>query len=194
MAVVFLYAKDGETLIALDATTNVERSRSASLTKSTIQSGATVADHYHADLPITNFSGVITDSKIRNVTPSVRDFANLVDELIDSKEPFILYGTPDGAIPDMKDALITSFSILRDTNHLNSLVVNFTVGQADIGMSAKKEGVTLPSKTTEGQLASGKKSGTGTKTEASIPYTQAKEKQLKKNAPPTTPPVTEPTT
>ena len=183
MAVVFLYDNLG-TLIALDATTQVERNRSASLTKSTVQDGSVIADHYHSDLPVISFSGLITDSKIRDVTPSVGNFADLVDGLIESAQPFTLYGTNDGGIPDMENAMITSFNIVRGAENLNSLEVAITCEQIDISKTAKKDGITLPAKSTEGQLDSEKNAGVGTKTEPEVKYTQAKLKEIKDKNPP----------
>lgn len=191
MAVVFLYAKDGTTLIALDATTSIERTRSAQMTKSTVQSGATISDHYHSDLPSVSFSGLITESKIRNTTPTVDTFVSLVDALIDAKTPFTLYGTDDGAIPSMDDTLITNCTVVRGIRNLNSLEVSFRCEQLDISKTAKTEAITLPAKTTNGQLASETKAGVGTKTEPTVAYTQAKLREIQANTPPpvtTTPP------
>lgn len=177
MAVVYLFS--GDTLIALDATTNVSRTISAQTTSTTIQNGSNISDHYHSSLPTISFSGVITNSKsARQNTPDLESFTTLVDQLIASKVPFTLYGD-DGGIPDLDLCLITSFAVSKDVTNFDSLQVSITVSQIDISRPSQLNKVTLPSVKTLGQLASKKEKGTGSKTNADDKYTQAKLKELK---------------
>jgi hypothetical protein len=168
MAVVYLYSLDG-TLIALDATTDVSRTRSGSVTKNTVQDGSVIADHYHSDLPTISFSGLLTNSKLpdrSNPTPTIENFCSLVDELMDSGQTFTLYGTSDRAIPDLLRCVILNYSVSRSVSNFNSLEVEFQLSSIDIGDRARLDTITkTPSVATQGQLDSKTSTGTGTKTE-----------------------------
>lgn len=177
MAVVFLITDNG-TLIALDATTQVSRNKSGSVTSNTVQSGSNISDHYHTTLPIISFGGILTESKIRDITPSIENIVGLVDDLMESKQTFTLYGTTDGAIPDLDRCVILDFMVNRDTSTANSLNINLSLQQVDISNSAKLNKETLPAKSTEGQLAEKKNGGQGTKTAVEDKYTQEKQRQL----------------
>lgn len=181
--VVFLLSKDGETVLILDATTNMTYSRSAQLAKNTLQNGVKVSDHYHPNLPTVTFSGLISDSKIRGrSSPPVAEYRRLIEELIDTATVFTLFGTWDNSIPSLANCVITSFDVTKGTSNLNSLEVVITVEQIDFGMRATLDSLTtvkVPAKVTEGQLAvkGDKKTGTGT-----IVETQFYKSQLEKAA------------
>lgn len=166
--VVFLLSKDGSTTLILDATVNMTYNRSASLAKNTLQTGVKVADHYHPDMPRVTFSGVITDSKIReNSSPSVVDYVSLIEDIINTATVFTLFGTGDGSIPSLDNCVIMSFDITKGTSNLNSLEVVITVEQINFGMRATLDSLTatkVPAKTTEGQLAPNSETKTGTGT------------------------------
>lgn len=164
MAVVFLYSVDGE-VIALDATTDVTYTRSASATKSTVIDGSSIADHYHANLPTIAFSGIVTGYKLREGTPFVSEFVQIINELMDSGTPFTLYGTEDNAIPTEDNMVITNFQVIRNQNTMDSLEVALSLEQMDISSTIKLTDVTLPAKNTDGQLANNVSTGGGTKTE-----------------------------
>lgn len=183
--VVFLLSKDGETLLVLDATEEISYSRSASLSENTLQSGVKVSDHYHPDLPTVTFSGLISDSKIRDTSPSVKDYRRLIEELIDSATPFTLYGTWDGSIPSLDNCVILNFDAVKGSGNLNSLQVVITVKQIDFGMRAELDSitaVTIPAKSTEGQLAKDGDVKTGTKTGidpvSGLAYTQLNNERI----------------
>lgn len=166
--VVFLLSKDGSTVLILDATTNMTYSRTAQLAKNTLQTGVKVSDHYHPDMPVVTFSGIISDSKIReNFSPSVSEYRRLIEELITSATVFTLFGTWDGSIPSLDNCAITAFDITKGERNLNSLEVVITVEQIDFGMRATLDSLTVvkvPAKTTQGQLAPNSETKTGTGT------------------------------
>ena len=174
--VVFLLSKDGSTTLILDATVNMTYNRSASLAKNTLQTGVKVADHYHPDMPRVTFSGVITDSKIReNSSPSVADYVRSIEEIIDTATVFTLFGTWDGSIPSLDNCVIMSFDITKGASNLNSLEVVLTVEQINFGMRATLDSLTavkVPAKVTEGQLVPNSETKTGTGTLSN--YTQAR--------------------
>jgi len=163
MSVVFLLDKESN-ILTFDAVTQVEVSRTAALTKNTVQSGKVLTDNYHSEKPIISFSGLVTSSKLRNIAPTPEVFIRLMDKLIDTKEVFTLYG--DGVIPDFDKCFITSFSYVKGLSNLDSLECAIAIQQVDIGEKAKLD-VIAPTKATGGQLASTSDTGTGSKTEAS---------------------------
>lgn len=162
-------------LITLSCTENITMSRSAVVSKNTLQSGVTVSDHYHSGRPTVNITGIITDSGIRReyVTPSVKEYRELVDKVIDSAKPFTLYyGGLDEHIPNLDNCVISNYSFIK--GGWNSLEVSITFEQLDFGMKGEKDTLThivVPAKITDKQLESTLEKGTGTKTE--IPTTQA---------------------
>ncbi|MCP3683342.1 MAG: hypothetical protein GY861_11695 [bacterium] len=179
MAVVFLRSLDGSTVISMDAVTSASYTRTVDVTTSTVFDGSKRSDHVHPNLPSVSFSGVVTTSKVRNTYPSPSDFRRLVDELIDSFELMTFYGTDDGAIPDIDNCYITSFSVERDTTYSDSLLANVTLQQLDISTALTATTITTPRSDTNDQLADNpSKSSDGTKTENTTETDKTIAKQL----------------
>lgn len=165
MSIVFLRDQDGN-VITYDAVENITISRSASVTKHTVQSGRKLTDHYHSDLPSITFSGIVTSSKIRDIAPTPAAFTVLVNNLIDTAVPFTLFGDPANGIPNFNNCLIISFEIIKGVSNLDSLQAAITIQQIDIGAKAQL-GNLAPSITTKAQLEGEVNTGTGTKTDTS---------------------------
>lgn len=179
MAVCFLTSTDGSTIVGLDSTTSVTYTRTVSVTKNTMFSGVKISDHAHPDLPIINFSGVVTSSKIRNTYPSPQEFRSLVDELIDSQEVMEFFGTDDGSIPDLDSCYITSFDVTRDATYSNSLLCNISLMQLDISNAVTATTITAPAVSTDGQLADNPDSASdGSKTDNTPEVRQTVARQL----------------
>lgn len=177
MSVVFLFDKQ-RNLITFDAVESVTISRNASVTQNTVQSGRSLTDHYHSDLPSITFTGIVTSSKIRtvNAAPSPAAFTVLVNDLIDTAEPFTLYGDPPNGIPNLPNCLIVAFEVIKGASNLDSINSAITVQQIDIGEEAQL-GFIKPSIKTNGQLDVQQDTGTGSKTEKKLDssaYTQLK--------------------
>lgn len=175
MSVVFLKDKK-DNLITFDAVENVTISRNASVTKNTVQSGRSLTDHYHSDLSSITFTGIVTASKIRsvNAAPTPAAFTILVNDLIDTAEPFTLYGDPDNGIPNFSTCLIVAFEVIKGVSNLDSVNSAITVQQIDIGEEAQL-GFLTPTIKADGQLDSTVDGGTGTKTStdtSALKYTQ----------------------
>ena len=165
LGLVYLSSVDGTTVIALDATESVDWMRSVSVSKSTIFNGAKVSDNIHPDLPSVSFSGVVSFSKIRDDFPTPDRFMVLANQLIDSFQPMTLYGTTDGAIPDLAQCYITDLSVNRGMTTADALAVNISLQALDITTSISATTITQPSVKTNGQLSDQNDTGTGSKEE-----------------------------
>ena len=173
LGLVYLSSVDGTTVIALDATESVDWMRSVSVSKSTIFNGAKVSDNIHPDLPSVSFSGVVSFSKIRDDFPTPDRFMVLANQLIDSYQPMTLYGTTDGAIPDLAQCYITDLSVNRGMTTADALAVNISLQALDITTSISATTITQPSVKTNGQLSDVSDTGTGSKTNINeIEFTQ----------------------
>jgi hypothetical protein len=164
--VVFFLAEDGVTLLILDVTASMEVVRSASATTNTLQTGVKVSDHYHPDLPTINVVGSINSTKIRNTTQTPEVYVRLINQCMDNRVTFTLYGTEDGLIPSFDNCVITNFAYVKEGK--DSLAVNLSVQQLDFGMKATLDSLTVvtvnPSTGSGSSLAGKSDTKTGTKT------------------------------
>jgi hypothetical protein len=172
MAVVYLRSNNGA-FLALDVTTNVSKTRSASITSSSIQSGASIADGYTIGNPSITFTGLCTDTKIRT-KDGTDDFLNPFDldleinDMVESQERFILYG--NDLIPNLEDVVITNYSVTQG-QYLDTLEVTLTVEQVFISESARLSDFTStlkPSSTTNGAYEQEKDNGDGKKVQEDV--------------------------
>lgn len=152
MAVVSLFT-NGEA-IALDATSDVNYSRTASVSTATIFQGANISDNYRPDLATISLQGVVTATKTRTnesglLSPSA--FRALLNTWMDNKYLIKLYGTYDNAIPNMANLVISDFNLNRSGIRSDGLSVSLTLKQIDISTSVKKSSITLvPKDNTQG--------------------------------------------
>ena len=164
MAVVYIIDATGDNIIAFDATEEASYSRQNSVTKSSIQSGAKVADGMTLGNKMVTFSGVVSYSKIRDFAPNPRDLEELVGDMIDNYTRFTLQG--NHIIPTLEDCVITNFSMVH-SKWENAATAVISVEQVNVSNQAMKTSIVLPnpSATTEGQLSSEVNTGSGSKTQ-----------------------------
>lgn len=138
MALAWFQSLDGNTTIQLDATQNLDRTRRGTLTTSRVEDGSRISDHYETEPIFANFSGIITDIKIRGegITPSPREYVRLVDEMMLAQTPFVFH-TSDDDIPSINNALITEFRVMKEASVGRGLRVNMAVQQIDITTAAQ---------------------------------------------------------
>lgn len=151
MAVVSLFA-NGEA-IALDATTDVAYTKGGQVSTATIFEGSDVSDNYRPSLPEITLNGVVSATKTRASEQGVRtpkEFREMVDNWINSKYLISLYGTYDGAIPNVNNMVISSYNVTRDGQRSDGLSVSMTLKQLDISNSVQKTSVTIPKSETNG--------------------------------------------
>lgn len=154
MAVISLFA-NGEAL-ALDATTNVGYSRSASISTSTIFQGNNISDNYRPELPVVNVQGIVTATKTRGNEEGIRapsELRGMLDNWVNSKYLIRMYGTYDNAIPSLSNLAISNFEVGRDVNRSDGLTVTLTLAQLDISNSVQLSSVTIPKSNTNGIAA-----------------------------------------
>lgn len=151
MAVISLFA-NGEA-IALDVTTSVEYTKSATISTTTIFNGANISDNYRPDKASITFNGVVSATKTRSNEAGVRtpkEFREMVDNWIDNKYLIRMYGTYDGAIPTLSNLGIQNYNVTRDGTRSDGLAVSFSLKQLDISNSVQKSSVTIPKTSTQG--------------------------------------------
>lgn len=171
MSVVYLRSNNGS-LLALDVTTNVSKSRSSSITSSSVQSGASVADGYTLSNPTLTFSGVCTATKIRETKGDSYflhpyDLDLEINSMMESQEKFILYGSD--LIPNLEDVVITNYSTTQ-SQYEDTVDVNITVEQVFVSEAARLSDFTksiqvAPSSKSNGAYENEVNSGDGKKTE-----------------------------
>lgn len=151
MSVVSLFA-NGE-ILALDATKDVNYSRGAEVTSSTIFSGAEVSDGYRPTLPQVSLSGVVTATKTRSSESGVKspsELRSFLDTWVESQYLVSMYGTDDSAIPNLSNMVIADFNVGRTVRHSDGLTVSILLKQIDISTSVRKTSVTVPKTATNG--------------------------------------------
>lgn len=151
MAVISLFA-NGEAL-ALDATTNVGYSRSASISTTSIFQGNNISDNYRPDLPAISVQGIVTATKTRGNEEGIRspsDLRAMLDNWVDSKYLIHMYGTYDNSIPSLSTLAISSFEVGRDASRSDGLTVTLSLKQLDISTSVQLSSVTIPKSNTNG--------------------------------------------
>lgn len=151
MAVISLFA-NGEAL-ALDATTNVGYSRSASISTSTIFQGNNISDNYRPELPVISVQGIVTATKTRGNEEGIRspsDLREMLDNWVNSKYLIKMYGTYDNAIPSLSTLAISSFEVGRGASRSDGLTVTLSLKQLDISTSVQLSSVTIPKSNTNG--------------------------------------------
>lgn len=178
MAVISLFA-NGEA-IALDVTTSVDYTKSATISTTTIFNGANISDNYRPDKANIIFNGVVSATKTRSNETGIRtpkEFREMVDNWIDNKYLIRMYGTYDGAIPTLSNLGIQNYNVTRDGTRSDGLVVSFSLKQLDISNSVQKSSVTIPKTSTQGLTSEpsentpqGKTSENTTKIKTSLSY------------------------
>ena len=151
MSVISMFA-NGE-IVALDATLSVGYSKGAQISTSTIFKGASISDNYRPDKPTLNVSGVVTATKTRSNEEGVKtpsEFRGMIDNWIDNQYLISIYGTFDGAIPNLSNIAISNYNVVRDGQRADGLMVSFSLQQLDISTSVSKTSVTVPKSSTKG--------------------------------------------
>lgn len=167
MASIYMLSLDGERYLGLDATTEIRVTRSGEATTNTIQDGSDISDNYHSGLPKISFSGIISNAKLRDTTPTVSEYVDFVNELMDSRVYFTLYSTVSHinqkAIPTFSKCVISNFAYVRGGGKDESLEISLAIQQLDISKKAKQG--RIPAKKDEGLTVPTEDKGTGGKTE-----------------------------
>lgn len=166
MAVVFMKSPSGD-LLTLDAITEVSKSRSNSLTKSSVMSGAQISDGYTIGNPTITFSGICSYTKVGvgrhpAVPPTPVELNTILDEMVISEERFTLYG--NDLIPTLNNVVIKDYGIVQ-SKWLNTINVTITVEQVFVSESATRTRITRPAADTNGDVTEEQDGGQGTKTQ-----------------------------
>jgi len=154
---------------ALDITTEVSKSQSNALTKSSVMDGSNFSDGYTIGNPSITFTGICNYHKInRNIpgfiTPNPREFSVILDKMIASFQRFTLYG--NNLIPTLPNVVITSYQI-NQSKYSESMEVTITVEQVFVSERAQTVRLTKPETATSSDLdvTENSDSGDGSKTE-----------------------------
>jgi len=168
MSSVFLISHEND-FFALDVTTDVAKSQSNSLTKSSVMDGTNFSDGFTIGNPSISFSGICNYNKIdRGIAgfkiPNPKEFSVLLDKMIASFQRFTLYGNK--LIPNLDNVVITNYQITQN-KYSDAMEVSLTVEQVFVSERAQEVRLTKPSKATSSDLDVTEKtdSGDGSKTE-----------------------------
>jgi hypothetical protein len=134
--------------IFLDAVTDVSITATASPTQSPVENGKSISDNYIINPRTASFTGIISDTKVNKEEGlTVEEYISEVQELIDSKEPFVFFAD-ESLLPRLDNVLITSFQLSRDQNIGVGVAVDITVQEVLIIERAKPTSINVKEKKT----------------------------------------------
>lgn len=136
MTVAYIISNSGD-FIALDSTRNFNKTRSATITSSSVMNGRSVGDNMTIGNPSFSMSGIVTYNhrsvKTNKIPPDPLQFNKYLDALMEGKELFTLY-RDDFLGSSEKNVALVEYSIDQET-YIDSVAVT---------LSFQKPYITLP--------------------------------------------------
>lgn len=181
MSFCYFIAMDAKTLLQLDCVENLTWGRQGEAAQYTVISGKHKSDHYHPSLRTISFNGMISQTKVGNVTIQPEKYMTEVNKLIDNQQPFEFFiGSNYPQLEDVQNIVITEIQAVRDVETENGLLVSISLKEIDFNDLVSKTTINAPapkpSKGTNGSAAGKGKGGTGSKgevdKESGLKYTQ----------------------